>query len=214
MRMNALVPVKSLSQAKSRLADHLTLHQRQSLVLDMLHHVLSVLVESECFERITVVSPDERVLAHACEWGVRGLPEEIAGHNEALRAAARREKLSGTPGLLTISADLPVLDIKDIRQMAALAIRHDLVLAPARDETGTNAILARPPLAAPYLFGPHSFRRYRRAAYKRGLETAIYQSIGTSLDIDTIDDLDDLYELQALSGEHMESWQQLAFCQS
>ncbi len=213
MRYSALVPVKSLTQAKSRLADHLTLRQRQSLVLDMLHHVLSVLLENECFERITVVSPDERVLAHARKWGVRSLLEEIAGHNEALHAAALSEKLAGTGGILTISADLPALDANDIQQIVALSIQHDLVFAPARDGTGTNAILTRQPLAVPYLFGPSSFRRYQHAAHRRGLQAAIYQSIGTSLDIDTIDDLDDLYELQVLSGEHMESWQHLICCQ-
>lgn len=213
MRLTALVPVKSLAQAKSRLADHLTLRQRQNLVLDMLHHVLSVLVESECFERVTVVSPDEQVLAHARKWGVHALVEESAGHNEALHAAARGEKLMGTQGLLTVSADLPVLDIHDIRQMIALSSLHRLVLAPARDGLGTNAILARPPLIVPYLFGPHSFHRYQQAARKRGLSTTQYHGIGTSLDIDTIDDLDDLYELQALSGEHMESWRHLVCCQ-
>jgi len=212
-RYSALIPVKSLAQVKSRLADHLTLRQRQNLVLDMLQHVLSVLIESECFERVAVVSPDERVVAHAREWGAYSLGEEIAGHNEALSAAAESKALAETSALLTISADLPLLHSSDIQHMVALAERHDLVLAPARAGTGTNAILVRPPLAVPYLFGPNSFQRYQQAARQRNRNTSIYHSIGTSLDIDTIDDLDDLYELQALSGEHMKSWQRLACCQ-
>ena len=57
----AVIPVKSLATAKSRLAEHLTLSQRQTLVLDMLYHVLQVLRETELFERISVVSP-----THAC----------------------------------------------------------------------------------------------------------------------------------------------------
>jgi 2-phospho-L-lactate/phosphoenolpyruvate guanylyltransferase len=212
-RYSALVPVKSLAQAKSRLADHLTLRQRQNLVLDMLHHVLSVLIESECFVRVAVVSPDERVLAHACEWGAYSLREEMVGHNEALRAAAESKALAETLALLTISADLPLLHRSDIQYMVELSTRHELVLAPAREDTGTNAILMRPPLVIPYLFGPRSFQRYRRAARQRNRNTAIYHSIGTALDIDIIDDLDDLYEAQALSGEYMESWQRLACCQ-
>ncbi len=212
-RYNALVPVKSLAQVKSRLADHLTLRQRQNLVLDMLQHVLSVLLESECFERVVVVSPDERVVAHAREWGASSLCEEAAGHNQALHAAAESEALADMSALLTISADLPLLHVSDIQHMIELSARHELVLAPAREGDGTNAILARPPLAVPYLFGPNSFQRYQRAARQRNRTTSLYHSIGTSLDIDTIDDLDDLYELQALSGEHMESWQRLACCQ-
>ncbi|HVB61059.1 MAG TPA: 2-phospho-L-lactate guanylyltransferase [Ktedonobacteraceae bacterium] len=212
-RYNALIPVKSLVQAKSRLADHLTLSQRQNLVLDMLHHVLSALIESGCFARVAVVSPDERVLARAREWGAYSLREAAAGHNEALLAAAESKALADMPALLTISADLPLLHVSDIQYMVELSARHDLVLAPAREGTGTNAILVQPPLAVPYLFGPNSFQRYQRAARQRNRKTSIYHSIGTSLDIDIIDDLDDLYEAQALSGEHMESWQRLACCQ-
>jgi 2-phospho-L-lactate guanylyltransferase len=212
-RFSALVPVKALAQAKSRLADHLTLRQRQNLVLDMLHHVLSVLIESECFARVAVVSPDERVLAHTREWGAYSLCEEVAGHNEALRAAAESKALAETSALLTISADLPFLHSNDIQRMVELSAGHDLVLAPAREGTGTNAILMRPPLVVPYLFGPRSFQHYQRAARQRSQNTAIYHSIGTALDIDIIDDLDDLYEAQALSGEYMESWQRLACCQ-
>lgn len=212
-RYGALVPVKALAQAKSRLADHLTLRQRQKLVLDMLHHVLSVLIESECFARVAVVSPDERVLAHAGEWGAYCLREEMAGHNEALRAAAKSKALAETTALLTISADLPLLHGNDIQRIVELSMRHELVLAPAREDTGTNAILMRPPLIVPYLFGPHSFQHYQRAARQRNRNTAMYHSIGTALDIDIIDDLDDLYEAQALSGEYMESWQRLACCQ-
>ncbi len=212
-RYSALVPLKALAQAKSRLADHLTLSQRQNLVLDMLHHVLSVLIEGGCFARVAVVSPDEQVLARAREWGASSLREEAAGHNEALRAAAASKLLAETPALLTISADLPLLHVSDIQHIIELSARHDLVLAQAREGTGTNAILVQPPLAVPYLFGPNSFQRYQEAARQRKRKSSLYHSIGTSLDIDTIDDLDNLYELQALSGEHMESWQRLACCQ-
>ncbi len=202
MKYSALVPVKSLAMAKSRLADHFTLQQRQDLVLDMLHHVLRVLLESEYFERVPVVSPDKRVLLYASMWGAQGLSEEVPGHNEALHAAALRERQAGTGALLTISADLPLLHTRDIQAIIELSRGYDVVLAPSRDGTGTNALLAKPPLVIPYLFGPDSFYKYLGAARQRKLSYTIYNGIGTALDIDTIDDLDDLYELQALSGEH------------
>jgi 2-phospho-L-lactate/phosphoenolpyruvate guanylyltransferase len=61
----ALIPVKSLDKAKSRLATHLTQAQRAALVLDMLHHVISILQVSGVLRRIVVVSPDRRVLEQA-----------------------------------------------------------------------------------------------------------------------------------------------------
>lgn len=208
----ALIPVKALSEVKSRLASHLTLRQRENLVLDMLHHVIHTLRESTVLEHISVVSPDERVLAHAQDWGASALREEVPGHNAALHAAALHEQESRTVALLTIAADLPLLQATDIRSMVELSSHYSVVLAPSREGTGTNAILVRPPLALPYLFGPHSLPRYQQAARQARLSNMLYQRIGLALDIDTIDDLDDLYELQILSGEHISGWQETVSC--
>jgi len=209
MTYRAIIPVKSLSEAKSRLATHLTLHQRENLVLDMLHHVLQALRESNVLEQVSVVSSDQRVLRQAQAWGAQAVVEEMPGHNAALHAAALQELAAGTSALLTIAADLPLLHPSDIRVLVAQSALYPVVLASSRDGTGTNAILVRPPLAIPYLFGENSLQRYQQAARQWQLDSTIYHSIGLSLDIDTIDDLDDLYELQVLSGEDMQSWQHI-----
>ena len=210
MRYRALIPVKALSEVKSRMASHLTPRQRENLVLDMLHHVLNTLHTSNVLEHISVVSPDERVLAHASEWGAVALQEKVHGHNAALHAAAQQELMSGSGALLTISADLPLLRSEDIRDMVEQSTRYAVVLAPSREGTGTNAVLMRPPLLLPYLFGTGSLQRYQQAARQMHLGSTLYHSIGLALDIDTIDDLDDLYELRILSGETVQSWQQIA----
>ena len=209
MTYRAIIPVKSLSEAKSRLATHLTLHQRENLVLDMLHHVLQALRESNMLEQVSVVSSDQRVLRQAQAWGAQAVVEVMPGHNAALHAAALQELAAGTSALLTIAADLPLLHPSDIRMLVAQSALYPVVLASSRDSTGTNAILVRPPLAIPYLFGENSLQRYQQAARQWQLDSTIYHSIGLSLDIDTIDDLDDLYELQVLSGEDMQSWQHI-----
>jgi 2-phospho-L-lactate guanylyltransferase len=183
----ALIPVKALATAKSRLAEHLTLCQRQTLVLDMLHHVLQVLRESEQFESIAVVSPDMRVLELAQTWSAQALIEEQHGHNPSLHAAALKEKTS--TALLTISADLPLLSICDIHSLIEQSRQHQVVLAASHEGTGTNAILVRPPLAVPYLFGPNSLQRYQQAARQRQLSTTLVHSRGLATDIDTIEDL-------------------------
>ena len=206
MIYRALIPVKALDEAKSRLAGHMTLHQRKNLVLDMLHHVLHVLQQSNLLEQITVVSPDIQVLDFAQARGVHTLVEELPGQNAALHAAALQEQEAGTTALLTISGDLPLLQPSDIRALIERSLRYPVVLAPSRDGTGTNALLVQPPLALPYLFGVNSLYKYVRAAKERQLGSTIYNSIGLALDIDTIDDLDDLYELQVLSGEKIRSW--------
>jgi 2-phospho-L-lactate/phosphoenolpyruvate guanylyltransferase len=185
---SALVPVKSLDQAKSRLATYLTRAQRVALVLDMLHHVVCALRKSAMLTDISVVSADERVLTQAHIWGIAALVEKHTGHNPALTMAATQLHAAGTDALLTISADLPLLQPQHIQDMIEQSRTHELVLAASQDNTGTNAILARPPLAVPYVFGINSFQHYQQEAQQRGLRTATYRSLGTSLDIDTIDD--------------------------
>ena len=197
MKYTALVPVKSLNEAKSRLALHMTPEQRAELMLDMLDHVLGVLQESRVFSHVAVVSADTYVLERAQTWGAKALVEEQAGHNPALTAAATREKANGSDVLLTISADLPLLQIHDIQNMIEQARWHDIVLASSLDGTGTNALLTRPPLVIPYLFGVNSSPRYQAEAKRQSLDYTIYTSTGLALDIDTIDDIQALehYEI-------------------
>jgi 2-phospho-L-lactate/phosphoenolpyruvate guanylyltransferase len=201
MKHNALIPVKSLITAKSRLAPSLSQHQRESLVMNMLHHVLCVLLDSELFEQVSVVSSDDQVLEQAYIWGAQSITEEQHGHNQALHAAALRVQTEGVTTLLTISADLPLLTTQEIRCFFKQSRQHAVVLAPSRDGTGTNAILVRPPLAVPYVFGPDSLQSYIEAARQRDLTYSTYHSIGLAFDIDTIDDLD---EMEVLNNNRKE----------
>ncbi len=166
-------------------------------MLDMLHHVLCVLQASERFEHIAVVSSDTRVLERAQEWGAEAQVEERAGHNPALTAAAARERTRGTGALLTISADLPLLQVHDILGMIDRLRYVDVVLAPSQEGTGTNAVFVRPPLVVPYVFGPGSLQRFRLEAEGRTLRSTFHTSIGLALDIDTIDDIDILHSYES-----------------
>ncbi len=202
MIYRALIPVKTLNQAKSRLADHLTQEQRASLVLDMLHHVISTLKASNVLDGVTVVSPDPLVLAKAELWGACARIEEESGHNPALHAAAQRELAEGATALLTISADLPLLSVHDIEDMLTQSQAYPVVLAPSWDGTGTNALLTRPPLALPYVFGPGSLQHFLREAREWQLGSVLYNNRGIALDIDTIDDLD-LFHCYETEGKAM-----------
>ena len=201
MKYNALIPVKSLATAKSRLASSFTQRQRETLVLDMLHHVLCVLLDSELFEKVSVVSSDKQVLERAFLWGAQPVVEEHQGHNHALNAAALKEKAEGVTTLLTISADLPLLTTQEIRSFFKQSLQHDVVLAPSRDGTGTNAIMVHPPLAVPYVFGPGSLQSFVEAATQKFLRCSKFHSFGLAFDIDTINDLE---EAEILSSNRKE----------
>ncbi len=187
---HALIPVKALSEVKSRLAPYLTLYQRDELVLTMLQHVIQILLDCQKIAQVSVVSPDIRVLEYARMLGAYALLEEQQGHNPALHAAAKREEAIGITALLTISADLPLLQRADIEHMIEASQQYDVVLAPSQEGTGTNAVLIRPPLALPYVFGPASLQRYQQEAERHELFTTLVKRPGLSLDVDTIKDLE------------------------
>lgn len=228
MKYSALVPVKSLALAKSRLASHLSQHQREILVLDMLQHVVHTLCESEVFEQVYVVSADAHVLELALHWGAEALRETQPGHNPALQAAAltimeraawrdglyvpwlalsQRTDFQQMPAesalhmlhneaLLTISADLPLITPADILDMARQAERYQVVLASSEDGTGTNALLVRPPLALPYLFGINSLPTYLHAASTRQMSVMLYRNAHLAFDVDTPADFQQLEQTE------------------
>ena len=137
-------------------------------------------------------------MERARAWGAKALIEEQAGHNPALTAAASREKADGSDVLLTISADLPLLQTHDIHSMIEQLKWHNVVLASSLDGTGTNALLTRPPLVIPYLFGVNSSPRHQAEAKRQSLSYTVFKSTGLALDIDTIDDVQALerYEME------------------
>jgi len=202
MIYSALIPMKNLVKAKSRLASHISQHQREALVLDMLHHVLHVLLESRLLARVYVVSSDSSILAQAKTWGAQPLIEEQQGHNAALYAAALRA--TDASAILTISADLPLLCTGDIQAMIDQSKQYQLVLASSLDCTGTNAMLVRPPLALPYLFGPNSLQRYLDAARQKHLNSTVLHRLGLAFDVDTIGDLRELAVVRSESRDENE----------
>ena len=109
--MNVLIPVKSLSAAKSRLAGYLSLEERKKLMLQMLTHVITTIKSCETITQIAIVTPDKSVIQLAKQNGIKILPEEKPGYNEALTYAAQHEN---EHPLLTIAADLPLVTTQDI----------------------------------------------------------------------------------------------------
>ena len=186
MELHALIPIKSLTHAKSRLAKHLTQEQRNTLVISMLDHVLRILNSCNKITKITVVTPDEKIKKRVLNKDVFVEIETQHGHNESLTQAAKKETYDTK--LLTLSADLPLLNKKDLEEMIQLSQDCDVVIAPSKDN-GTNAILEKSPLILPYLFGINSFENYKNESEKRKLSFKVYKSETISFDVDTPVDL-------------------------
>jgi 2-phospho-L-lactate guanylyltransferase len=183
-----VIPMKPLSDAKSRLAAILESAQRIALVENLLRRVLRV-VKGASVSDIWVVGGDPRVCRLALEWGVTWL-EEGSGLNQTLRWAFRNAFGLGKAALY-LPGDLPFLETGDVHGMvAASGSLREIVLAPARQGGGTNGILAPQGTPLRPSLGPGSFKRHLCQARSQGLSAVIYESPGLGYDLDTVDDVE------------------------
>ncbi|TFH38198.1 MAG: 2-phospho-L-lactate guanylyltransferase [Anaerolineales bacterium] len=193
----AIVPVKPLRRAKSRLAGVLTDEERASLSQRLLQHTLDVLNEIPEIEHTLVVSRDSRALALARQQGARTLAERGAPElNRALVRATLVAKEYGAAGVLVLPADLPLLKMQDVLTLIHAA--HDppvVVLVPDRRGQGTNALLVCPSGLIEYDFGPDSFQRHQERAKAIGARLELCSNPSLELDLDLPEDLEYLREV-------------------
>jgi 2-phospho-L-lactate guanylyltransferase len=189
----ALVPAKSLSSAKSRLAPALDPAQRADMSLDLLRSVLVALQATASVSQVAVLSPDERALALARERGATPLEERQGSLNRALYLGRAWAIGAQADGLLVVLSDLPLARAEDLA--ALIQADAQVAIAPSKDG-GTNALLLRPPDAIPFRFGRASARRHRLEAERRGLPIAVVHRDTLAFDVDTPDDLAALERLR------------------
>ena len=185
-RVAAVVPVKRLDSAKSRLAGQLSAGERAAVSLEMLGNVVGQIVQVPAISAWSVVSGEERALAVARELGGEAIRESEAGLNSALELGRAWALKTGADALLIVLSDLPLLKAGDLADL--LTQRSPVVIAPSKDG-GTNALLQRPPGAIPFRFGHSSAARHWQQALRRGLGTAMFHRDSLAFDVDTPEDL-------------------------
>jgi 2-phospho-L-lactate/phosphoenolpyruvate guanylyltransferase len=194
MSVYAVVPVKDLWGTKSRLEPILNPGARAGLTLYMMGRVVAALHGSGV-ENVGVVSPDRIVLDEAEKRGAAPLRQESRGLNPALEEGRRWAMERGASALLVLPADLPLLDVEDVRAvLGGIGEGTSVVISPDAARVGTNALLLRPPDALPFIFGLNSYEAHLRAARERSLDVRICERPHLAFDLDTADDFARLKE--------------------
>lgn len=197
MSIWAIIPVKPLTRAKSRLADVLSSDERQQLSEMMFRRVLMAVKNTPQIAGSLVISRDTRALAIARDLNAHTVQESGAPElNNALMRAT--QVVGGWRGgaVLILPADLPLVTSEDVSQMCALGMDDNtVVIATDFDQDGTNAMLVRPPGLFPYAYGVGSFHRHVTMAHEAGATVNVYHSERLALDIDVPSDLEAYYRL-------------------
>ena len=192
MKLAIAIPMKPLSQAKSRLRPALDNRARQSLASAMLKTVMQVALKSGEASALGVISADKNLLPEQSLGPFELILESApTGYNQAVKRAIAWAQSKNCEALLILPSDLPLITPDDISNMARLATLcpRSVVLAPDARFFGTNALLLRPPHILAPAFGPDSARRHRQLAREQHLSTLIYTSPTLSHDIDLPADL-------------------------
>ncbi|MEU1982375.1 2-phospho-L-lactate guanylyltransferase [Nocardia sp. NPDC019395] len=209
--VHAVIAVKTLDSAKSRLAGVLPPAQRSRLVLAMLTDTVRAAVAVPAITSVTVVTPDPVVAETTRALGAEVHPEPAGaaadpdGLNIALAdaAAALRARYGAAVGLLALQADLPALCPQELAAVLAAAPGDTRGLVADHAGTGTAALLAPPGLALRPRFGRDSAHRHRAdgARELHGDWPGLRHDVDTAADLAALRELGTGHETAALLRE-------------
>lgn len=200
MSLWAIIPVKPLKNAKSRLSHVLTSEQRYDFAQAMFRHVLSVVTTVPVITGVVVISRDTKALSIAREMGAKSIQEGgVSDLNPALLRATALVSSWRADGVLILPADLPFINVDDIKAMVRLGNQDvpSIVIATDDEGDGTNALLVRPPGVIEYSYGQGSFQKHIENAHKAGANVISYYSDRLALDIDVPEDLQTYHKILA-----------------
>jgi 2-phospho-L-lactate guanylyltransferase len=177
----AIVPVKGLDTAKTRLAPLLTPVERARLVAQMLERVLAACAQASAIRRTLLVTPDPGLARD----GVDLLVDRGTGHADAIALALADPRARA--GVLVVMADCPLATAESLDDLAAAA--RPFALVRARDG-GVNALALRPLDGFRPPFGVTAEKTIA-GARAAGIEPTVVEDDRLALDLDRPED----YEL-------------------
>lgn len=189
MRDAAVVPVNNLTDAKKRLSGHLNNEQRRSLVVAMLHDVLRALNRANIFSQTLVVSPDESLKKELVRYGAVFVKQNGVGLNAAVRQANGEAKRRNFTSVMTVLADLPLVEARDFEEVHGLNRSKACVVLSPSLKGGTNVMVRTPPGIIPPAYGRWSYAKHLRVAQGKGLPVYSVSNPRLAFDVDTIQDI-------------------------
>ena len=194
-----LIPVKSLGNAKQRLASLLDQSTRTKLAQAMLCDVLETLGAWATRPEVAIVTSDPFAVELARRLEFQVIPDNAnRGETDAIDVATKWCEAQGIDDTLVIPGDIPLIQVCELEKILEAAPAKGSVLVPAADGRGTNAAWRRPAGLFPLRFGNDSFKPHHAAALATEKPCVVLKLPGIAVDIDNPDDL---RQLALLPGE-------------
>ncbi len=190
MHTLAVLPIKSFSDAKQRLADELAAGPRRALAEAMFSDVVTALRRSQAVDAILIVSSDHIAQRIAGGHGADVLEDRGEGHSQAAALGVNYAVERGAKRVLLVPGDCPLLDPRELDELIRRPVGdRSALIVPDRHGSGTNALLLTPPTSLTPSFGPDSCERHRRLAAEQSTPPEVVGVPTLALDVDTAEDL-------------------------
>ena len=195
--LHALLPLKDLSNAKTRLSGVLSLSRRRALAQAMAEDVLQCLLHHPKITTVTLLSPDPTAPHLAASSGARYLDERSLGSSGLNGVLTEALSQQGDAALhhLIAHGDLPARNAGDISLAVEALQSTDVVIGSDLAGQGTNLLAFRGGRQPQLAFGTDSYTRHRAAAEQAGLMCKNLQTSGIGFDVDAPADLATLLAL-------------------
>lgn len=188
-RTVAVVPLKALASAKSRLSEVLSEQERQELVASLFDGVLRACLDATRVDQVLVVAGDAPGLLLADAERSLALLEPAPGLAGALALADAQLERMGAESSLVVVADLPFVRAGDLDRLCAAAPDGPCVVVAPAGDGGTGALFRRPATVIPTAFGPGSAAAHLAAARAAGVPALTISAPGLAWDLDTPEQL-------------------------
>jgi 2-phospho-L-lactate/phosphoenolpyruvate guanylyltransferase len=181
-RVGVVIPIRSFTDAKARLADHLDAEARAAVMRSMAERVLAAAAPMPVL--VVTSAPEVR------EWA-RPLGADVIDDPGSLNGAAA----AGVAHLARLGFDRAVIahaDLPHARSLSAFVrdgARPIVALAPCHRDDGTNVLAVPTAVPFDFAYGEGSFRRHLGEARHRHLGTRVVRDPDLALDVDELADL-------------------------
>lgn len=161
----AVVPVKVLSKAKSRL--RLPADQRAGLALAFAMDTVAALLATPGVAEVVVVCDEPTAVAPLTDLGAHVVTDDSSHLNDAIRTGSRAAADHGADRLVIAPADLPCLRPEDVHEVLTALAPATPAFVADRAGTGTTLLVAPARPLPTTAYGPDSAARHTELGLTR-----------------------------------------------
>jgi 2-phospho-L-lactate/phosphoenolpyruvate guanylyltransferase len=189
-KIAAVIPVKNLHYAKSRLSTILTLQQREKLVLFLFNITIRTLKKSQFISEIVVVSSDKTIERFSFKNGLKVIKDFDSGVNNAVILADHYCIDNDIDANIIIPQDLPFISVKEIDYICNISEKYPkcVIICPSKRFDGTNILFRKPPTVIATFYDNNSYFNHLKEAQKFNIPIELLNFDNLMFDIDTKED--------------------------